>query len=600
MTDVRKRVIGVGLMLVLLWFVPMATAQDPATGLPPIGTSDWPMYNYDVKGWRYNVSEKRLSVNNVQDLQVKWQFPPKGSDTTIGAVNATPTVVNGYVYFGTSTYPKFYKLKPDGTIAWTYEPGDDQRRGYHRLQTKMGLVPRDGIYSSALVTEDSVYFGDVLGVAYCLDRRTGKEKWQVNCKAKDFPGAHPANLLMASPIMAEGNVIFAGGAYEHAAPAQKGYKCCSGRGFVMALDPKDGRVVWKYDVGPKPQKFDPPIKMPSPWGERVFHSGPSTSSVWSTPSYDPKSHTIFFGTDIHNSPRKPTEDDPRNYTPHTAEVNAVDARTGKERSEPQNTKHDIWNHTMPAYDPKTGYKDQSIGDTPKIFSITIDGQPTRVVGAGSKNGGFYVMRLDNGTIVAHTPIYTGPPMDDPKIDPRTLALPSPIGGLQTGCATDGQSVFTNGIDTIFKGTNTPKIFAPPTAGRVTCIRTDTKTERWRHERPKVDWVGGSEDEPRYRNCGDPVASGIAVANGCLFFTTFTSNKLVVLDAATGESLKEVYLGPVLAGPSVSRGRVYIGTGNTQFVENDSEAYFPKSTKGTLYSFGLPGQDEIDRLGQGNE
>jgi hypothetical protein len=125
-------------------------------------------------------------------------------------------------------------------------------------------------------------------------------------------------------------------------------------------------------------------------------------------------------------------------------------------------------------------------------------------------------------------------------------------------------------------------------------------ENWRHERPKVDWVGGTKEKPLFRNCGDPVASGIAVANGCLFFTTLTSNKLVALNASNGEILKEIYLGPVLAGPSVSRGRVYVGTGNIKFVDIDIEAYFPKSAEGTLYSFGLPGQDEIDAMGEGDE
>ena len=32
-----------------------------------------------------------------------------------------------------------------------------------------------------------------------------------------------------------------------------------------------------------------------------------------------------------------------------------------------------------------------------------------------------------------------------------LALPSCIGGLQTGCATDGRTIFTNGIDALRLG-----------------------------------------------------------------------------------------------------------------------------------------------------
>lgn len=558
------------------------------------------MYNYDVRGWRHNVAEQRLSPKNVGTLELKWRFPREDSTETVGAINATPTIVNGHVYFGTSTHPKFYKLKPNGQVAWTYQTGPERSGPLRAAASRFGLVPRDGIYSSALVTKDSVYFGDVVGVAYCLDRQTGKERWTVNTKGKDFPGAHQANLLMASPILADGKVLFGGGAYEHSLPTQPGYKCCRGRGFVMALDPQSGKLIWKYDVGPEPQVFDPPVVMESAWGKRVFHYGPSTSSVWSTPSYDTQTNTVFFGTDVHNSPRRPTADDSRNYTPHSAAVIAVDAATGKEKWVTQTTKHDVWNHTMPSYDPHTGYKDQSIGDTPKIYTIALDGKSVRVVGAGSKNGGFYVMRIDDGFLVAHTPIYTGPPVDNPEVDPRTLALPSPVGGLQTGCATDGTSIFTNGIDTIFRGTNTPQLMAPASAGRVTSISLDTRSENWRHERPKVDAVGGTQEKPLYRHCGDPCASGIAVANGCLFFTTLTSNRLVALEAATGKVLKEVPLRSVFAGPSVSRGRVYIGTGNTQWVENDSEAYFPKSTSGVLYSFGLPGLDAVDNLDPDDE
>ena len=98
--------------------------------------------------------------------------------------------------------------------------------------------------------------------------------------------------------------------------------------------------------------------------------------------------------------------------------------------------------------------------------------------------------------------------------------------------------------------------------------------------------------------GDPVASGIALANGVVYFTTTVSNKLVALDAATGRALKEIDLGPVWCGPTVSRGRVYVGTGNELLLGEDG--YFPKNPTGTVRSFGLPGEDEVSRMKSGNE
>lgn len=561
---------------------------------------DWPSYNQNPQGWRFNAHEKTLSPKNAGQLELKWQFPPKNSKRKLGMVCGTPSVVNGHVYFGTATLPRFFKLKPNGEVAWVFEVGDEDRRIANYEKESQGLIPRGGVYSSALVTENSVYFADVKGVAYCLDRMTGVERWRVNSRGKGFPGAHNSNVMMASPILVEDTVVFAGGGLEHRQPRDPGYKCCSGRGFVMALNLKNGRIIWKYDVGPTPIKYDPPFKLKTPIGVRTFHYGPSTSSVWCTPSYDSKTQTVFFGTDTHNAPRRPTPKDPLLYTPHSSAIIAVDSRNGHEKWVTQINKHDVWNHTMPGWDPKTGYKDQSIGDTPKVVTIQVAGKPTSVVGAGCKNGGFYILRVDDGSIVAQTPIYTGPPMDNPKIDPRTLALPSTIGGLQTGCASDGKSFFTNGIDCIFKVRHPIRRLAPPSGGRVTSISIDTKIENWRHERPKVPWVGGTKEKPLFQNTGDPVASGVAIANGLAFFTTLSSNKLVTLNASTGELLKEIYLGPVLAGPSVSRGRVYIGTGNTHFTNLPAEAYFPKRPTGFLYSFGLPGEDEVDRMGAGNE
>jgi len=141
---------------------------------------------------------------------------------------------------------------------------------------------------------------------------------------------------------------------------------------------------------------------------------------------------------------------------------------------------------------------------------------------------------------------------------------------------------------------------PPTGGRVVALSLDTKTERWRHDRPKVASVGGPPPKAVYKNVGDPVASGLAVANGVVYFTAVASGKLVALNAATGSVLKEIEIGPVWSGPSVSRGRVYVGTGNTLFSPGDYETFFPKSYSGVLYSFGLPGEDEVSRMGAGKE
>jgi glucose dehydrogenase len=594
----KMSAVGLGLTLAIVACLNLSLSAETAEQ-PSGDPADWPMYNHDAAGWRFNPVEKTLSPANASRLVETWRFPAAGSEEQIGVVHATPSVAAGEVYFGTATYPAFYKLARDGKQLWVYRnparktelPPTDRSPGREKLRA----ATAGGIFSSALVSDGAVYFADTGGWTYCLDATTGAERWKVDSRAKDFPGNHFRNVFMASPVLADGKVVFGGGTLEQLFAGTKAYAGSTGRGFLVALDPKTGKVIWKHDVGPEPERLDPPVVIEDKWGKHQWEFGPATSSVWSTPSYDPESKSLFFGTDVNTAPRQPTADNPKLYTEFSCAIAAVDAATGKLRWTTQINPDDVWVNSMRAYDPKTGlYKDGSIGDTPKIFSTVVDGKQTKVVGAGCKNGGFYILRADTGKIVTHTPIYTGPPTEPPAVhDPRVLALPSPIGGLQTGCATDGSTIFTNGIDAIRLNTQESPVAARqvPTGGRVTATSVDLATERWRHERPKIPEIGGKPGKPMYRNVGDVVASGVAVGNGVAYFTAVGSGKLVALDAATGKVLKEIELGPVFSGPSLSRGKVYVGGGNTLFSPSEFECFFPKKYAGSVQCFGLPGEDE---------
>src|SRR5262245_17596215 len=87
-----------------------ATAGGISSGLAAeptpleINAADWPTYNHDPAGWRYNPAETALGPANVHKLAEKWRFPAAGSADVIGVVHATPAVVDGEVYFGTATF----------------------------------------------------------------------------------------------------------------------------------------------------------------------------------------------------------------------------------------------------------------------------------------------------------------------------------------------------------------------------------------------------------------------------------------------------------------------------------------------------------------
>ena len=123
--------------------------------------------------------------------------------------------------------PDLLQARPDGKLCWTYrkQAGAGHTAGVESVATDAPAhdfrfqMSSEGIMTSALVTEDTVYFGDLGGMFYALDRETGKERWKVNARASDFPGAHPINLFFSSPILVDGKVIAGGGAWSSSSPA---------------------------------------------------------------------------------------------------------------------------------------------------------------------------------------------------------------------------------------------------------------------------------------------------------------------------------------------------------------------------------------------
>ncbi len=394
---------GTTLVLIFVATFPAAAARAQADA------KDWPMYNHDVLGSRYNRGETAIGRENAGRLEEKWRFPAKGSGQELGAIHATPVVVDGYVYFGTaSATPTFYKLTPDGKVRWSYrnpefgrEPAQPEAGREDKVIRSVRLqLGSDGcVFGSALVNEDTVFFADLEGWIYALDRATGKERWKLSMRGKEFPGAHPLRplLCLADPRRRQAHRRGRGARAGRcgASPAIKG---CTGRGFVAALEPKTGHVVWKYDVESQaPSRLEPPITIKdlAP-ATTPFTTVRRRGSVWSTPSFDAESGTGLLRHRRQHRARRPTVADPpaAHARESCAVVIALGVGDGRERRwVTQINPGDVWTIAMRSYDPKEGrrHKDQSIGDTPKLYTIPVDGKPTRVVGVGCKDGGFYVL-----------------------------------------------------------------------------------------------------------------------------------------------------------------------------------------------------------------
>src|SRR5215831_16553456 len=74
----RKPRVDVTLAVALL--VWLNVSMLAARGQPPSSDrADWPMYNHDPAGWRFNPAEKTVGPANVGKLVEKWRFPAASS-----------------------------------------------------------------------------------------------------------------------------------------------------------------------------------------------------------------------------------------------------------------------------------------------------------------------------------------------------------------------------------------------------------------------------------------------------------------------------------------------------------------------------------------
>jgi outer membrane protein assembly factor BamB len=71
---------------------------------------------------------------------------------------------------------------------------------------------------------------------------------------------------------------------------------------------------------------------------------------------------------------------------------------------------------------------------------------------------------------------------------------------------------------------------------------------------------GKKELWRFSTPSSANISGVAVANGVVYFQSTQNGNLYALDAATGAQLGVFQIGGGTSGPAISRGHVYVGTG----------------------------------------
>lgn len=129
-----------------------------------------------------------------------------------------------------------YNEPGDADFVWIFDMIDELGVFPHNLATSSPLIVGDYLY---VVTSNGVDEGHLnipspdAPAFICLEKKTGKLVWH-----KNYPGKNLLHGQWSSPsyavVKGKPEVFFPGG-----------------DGWLYALDPKDGALIWKYDMNPK-------------------------------------------------------------------------------------------------------------------------------------------------------------------------------------------------------------------------------------------------------------------------------------------------------------------------------------------------------------
>ncbi|MFM7084579.1 MAG: PQQ-binding-like beta-propeller repeat protein [Hyphomicrobium sp.] len=286
---------------------------------------------------------------------------------------------------------------PNPSPLWTFSPNPGS---YAEGLTCCDTVNRGPAYAEATVRNTKTKTNETVGlIVYTLldgnvvavNAKTGQQVWRTKV-ADPWKG----ETLNTAPIVVKGKKL--DGSYSGTDKVIFG---SSGsemgiRGSVRALNLATGALIWQaYSTGPdsevkitKSNSFYPKDKV-SPNADQGVTSwgGPTTyqnggGSVWTWVTYDPETHTIFYGT---SQPGTFNPDMRSGDNKWASTIFARDPDTGEGKWQYQTQPHDNWDYD--AMNENT------------VLNLRINDQDRKVIVHLHKNGFAYVMDRKTGEII---------------------------------------------------------------------------------------------------------------------------------------------------------------------------------------------------------
>src|SRR6266700_1082785 len=407
-------------------------------------SGDWPTFLHDPQRTAAG-NDTTISTGNAAQLALKWAF------NTGGPIAASPTVVGGLVYAGSWDGYEYALNATTGALVWKTFLGQTTAPCYPQLA---------GVSSAADVENGVVYVGGGDSNWYALDAATGTILWSV------FVGDNTKGWYnWASPLIYNG--------YAYIGTSSVG-DCPLIPGQLLQVNLTTHQIVNTFNFVPQ---------------------GQVGGGIWTSPSIDTSTNTIFVTTGTRNQPSQMLAE----------AVVALDASTLTLKSS--------W-----AIPNSQQTVDSDFGNTP-ILLTDAHGNP--LVAAINKNGYAYAYNRNN---LAAGPVWT-----------QTVTLPGSCPQCGDGSASSG--AFGNG--TLFLAGGSTVINGKGYRGAVRALDPATGNFLWQH------------------GVSSPVIPALAYSNGLVLDGAGAT--LEVLNGSSGTRLYSYTTGGYLyAAPSVSNGQVYTG------------------------------------------
>jgi polyvinyl alcohol dehydrogenase (cytochrome) len=435
------------------------------------GTAPWTSFGFDAAHSSENTKAVSVSSSNAGTLTQAWQFvtpAPTKSGQPTAFFDGSPVVADGLVFIGSNT-GLFYALnEATGSVAWSLNAG------YLPKHT----CPAAGIRDTATVAVDpatgneTVYFAGANGKLWAVNALTGALVWSADV----FPTTKAsAPYVWGSPLVHGGRVYI---------------------GIASGCDDpltRGGLVSFNQSTGKHLRTF---------W---AVSAGVVGGSIWSTPAED--ANGVFVTTGNGN------EEEPDDQGLSNSIV-LLNPTTLKAESH--------W--TVP----NIATVDDDFGSSPTLFTATIDGTPTAMVGACNKNGVYYAWKQSD---LAAGPVWAYQAGN---------AVAPPNNACLATAAWNGSDLF------IIANTSTVSGTSYPAVARELDPATGTPV-----------WQTGLADGP-------VLGSTALDGDGVLASVTFSQssppvNQLALVDAVSGALLATYPLSiKVGGGPTYADGYIFFG------------------------------------------